>query len=292
MNEVVFDSSFGEWRVTTCPPPLDLAPYIESFWETYGTVGYGYEKLLPSGTAEFMLNLGPPQSVLERPADDNPATFRHAWLSGIQQAPLLTAPAHGADTFTTHFVSASLRPEGVCELFGTDAIDTAGRVIDAEDLVGYGIRSLRDSMGETSRTSVRFAALADFLRLQRKTRARPAPFAAVWAMGRTLASNGDLRIDQLCDELGISRKHLNKAYSSATGLSPKTYARLTRFRSVLSRLQEPLDAWADIAADRGYFDQAHLIRDFKQFAGETPASFLKTRAPDGESVNFTERPER
>ncbi len=271
-------------------PPLDLAPFIESFWETRGAVGYGYEKLLPSGTAEFMVNLGPPQIILQRPADKKPAMYRHAWLSGIQDAPLLTAPAHGSDTFNTHFVSASLKPEGVCELFGSDAIDTAGRVVDAEDMVGPGIRSLRDRLGEATRSEIRFSALADFLRLQRLTRARPAPFAAVWAMGRTLTMQGNLRVDDLCNELGISRKHLNNIYKVATGLSPKRFARLTRFRSVVDRIRGPAEPWVSIAADKGYFDQAHLIRDFRQFAGETPSAFLKSRGPDGESVNYADLP--
>ncbi|MGI9288225.1 MAG: helix-turn-helix domain-containing protein [Pseudomonadales bacterium] len=291
MNEVVFQSPFGEWRFTTCAPPADLAPFIDSFWETQGTVGYGYEKLLPSGTAEFMVNLGPSQVVLQRPTGEKPATFQDAWLSGIQDAPLFTAPAHGTDFFTTHFVSASLKPEGVCEFFGVDAIDTARRVINAEDLVGQCIRSLRDRVGEAPSAEFRFAALSDFLRVQRLSSARPAPFAAVWAMGRTLALQGDLRVDDLCSELGISRKHLNNIYKSSTGLSPKTYARLTRFRSIVDRIQGPLESWVGIAADKGYFDQAHLIRDFKQFAGETPNSFLRNRGPDGESVNFADLPD-
>ena len=65
MDEIVFQSPFGAWRIRSCAPPLDLAPFVDSFWETRGTVGYGYEKLLPTGTAEFMINLGPPQSVLQ-----------------------------------------------------------------------------------------------------------------------------------------------------------------------------------------------------------------------------------
>ena len=291
MNEIVFQSPFGEWRVTTCAPPTDLARFVESFWETRGVVGYGYEKLLPSGTAEFMINFGPAQAILQRPTDKNPATFCYAWLSGIQDAPVYTAPVHGTDTFTTHFVSASLKPEGVCEVFGIDAVDTARRVIDAEDLVGRSIRSLRDRLGEAPNSVSRFAALAEFLRARRLAFARPAPFAALWAMGRTLALQGNLRVDDLCKEMGISRKHLNSIYKSSTGLSPKIYARLTRFRSVVDRIHEPVEPWVSIAADKGYFDQAHLIRDFKQFAGETPNSFLRNRGPDGESVNFADRPD-
>ena len=291
MNEVVYQSPFGDWRIRSRPPPFDLAPYVDELWETYGTVGYGYEKLLPTGNAEFMINLGPPQTVLQRPTDKSPATFREAWLAGIQGAPLFTAPAHGSGTFTAHFVSASLRPEGVCELFGVQAIDVANRVVEAEDLIGRDVRSVRDRIGEAPDTRCRFDALIELLRAQRSRWARPVPPAAVWAMRRTLALDGKLRIADLCAELGVSRKHLNDIYKCAAGLSPKTYARLTRFRSVVNRLQGPIEPWVSIATDRGYFDQAHLIRDFGKFAGESPTSFLESRGPDGESVSFAEVPD-
>ena len=205
---------------------------------------------------------------------------------------MFTAPAHGTGEFDTHFVSASLRPEAVTRIFGIDADAVSRSVIDAEDVFGSDVRSLRDRVGESGGTASRFAALIGFLREQRRQRSRPAPFAAVWAMSKTLATHGSLSVDDLCGELGVSRKHLNKTYRTATGLSPKTFARLTRFRSVIDRLQCPdSDAWATIALDRGYFDQAHLIRDFRQFAGETPTAFMQHRSPDGESVNFNEQPE-
>ena len=292
MHEIVFESPFGEWRVRTSPPPVELAPFVDSFWETHGVVGYGYEKLLPSGLADFMVNLGPPQMVLQKPSDKLPVTHRHAWLSGIRDSPLYAAPAHGNETFMTHFVCASLRPEGVRQIFGVDAVDTAAQVIDAEDLLGSSVRTLRDRIGEAADTAGRFSALADFLRVQHQSRARATSEAAIWAMAYTLNHQGNVRIQHLCSELGISRKHLIELYKSAAGLSPKTFARLTRFRSVVARVQNPADTWVNIASEFGYFDQAHLIRDFNQFAGESPSSFLANRAPDGESVNYGEAPDQ
>jgi len=292
MDEMIFESPFGEWRIRTCRPPSDLAPYVDTFWETCGVVGYGYEKILPSGNADFMVNLGPPQLVLQQPADDEPATFKHAWLSGIRGSPLFTAPAHGNATFMTHFVSASLRPQGVFELFGIDAVDTAEQVLNAEDIFGRLIRSVRDQIGEAVDTRDRFGILANFLRHQHHHNARLASKDALWAMNRTLALQGNVRVEDLCADLAISRKHLNKIYKSAVGMSPKTFARLSRFRCVINRVQDLSDPWVDIAADYGFFDQAHLIRDFNLFAGESPNSFLLNRAPDGESVNFENKPEQ
>ena len=69
------------------------------------------------------------------------------------------------------------------------------------------------------------------------------------------------------------------------GLAPKTIARLMRFRRVVDRNPADLSArWTEIALDAGYFDQAHLIRDFRQFAGMTPVEFLRNRLADGSGV--------
>lgn len=291
MEHIVFQSPFGEWRLVSAAPPLDLAPFVAEFWEIEGVAGYGYEKLIPQGMADFMINLGPPQNVLQNPSDLAPPTFKDAWLSGIHDAPLFAAPTHGSGHFNTHFVGARLKPEAVSGIFGVDAADVANRVVEAEDFAGRPVRALRAQIGEASNTQNRFTILSDFLRLQSHKDGRPPSSTALWAMGRTLALGGNLRIDHLCAELSVSRKHLNALYKRAVGLSPKTYARLSRFRMVMDRLESPAEeSWVGIAIDRGYFDHAHLVRDFNQFAGEAPEAFIKNRGPDGESVAYADAP--
>ena len=69
------------------------------------------------------------------------------------------------------------------------------------------------------------------------------------------------------------------------GLPPKTVARLLRFRRAVDRCAAaPSSRWSDIALDAGYLDQAHLIRDFRQFAGMTPVEFRRSRLPDDSGV--------
>ncbi len=291
MEEITFQTPFGEWRLASATPPADLAPFVAEFWEIEGVAGYGYEKLIPRGLADFMINLGPPQNVLQHPTDLAPPTYVDAWLSGIHDTPLFAAPAHGSGDFNTHFIGARLKPEGVAGIFGMDASDITNRVVEAEDFAGPAVRSARTQMGETSNTQNRFAILSDFLRRQARNHGKHPSPTVLWAMDRTLAMGGNLRIDQLCAELSVSRKHLNALYKHAVGLSPKTYARLARFRMVMDRLDAPAqETWVGIALDRGYFDHAHLVRDFNQFAGEAPEAFLKNRGPDGESVSYAEAP--
>ncbi|TIU04954.1 MAG: helix-turn-helix transcriptional regulator, partial [Mesorhizobium sp.] len=71
---------------------------------------------------------------------------------------------------------------------------------------------------------------------------------------------------------GWSRKHLAGKFSNAIGVGPKTLSRIVRFNRALGLSRQDQSDWADIAADCGYADQAHLVREFRDLAGETPTT--------------------
>lgn len=99
------------------------------------------------------------------------------------------------------------------------------------------------------------------------------------------ASDGALRVEALADTLGVSRQHLSAQFRDQVGLSPKLFARITRFRrataTATARVRPSPSAappdWADLALACGYFDQSHLIRDFHDFAGSSPDAWLAAR---------------
>jgi AraC-like DNA-binding protein len=95
------------------------------------------------------------------------------------------------------------------------------------------------------------------------------------AVGLIDSSAGGLRIDDLAAQLGVSRQHLAAQFRMRVGLSPKLYARICRFRRATAALKaSPAPDWARLALDCGYFDQSHLIHDFREFAGSAPERFL------------------
>ena len=86
-------------------------------------------------------------------------------------------------------------------------------------------------------------------------------------------------IRRIAAEVGWSHRHFIAKFKQQVGLRPKTAARLIRLDGVWRRLdQRALPDWAVIARDAGYADQAHLIRDFREFTGATPAK-LARRVP-------------
>lgn len=80
------------------------------------------------------------------------------------------------------------------------------------------------------------------------------------------------RLAALC---GVERRTLERLFRDSVGFSPKRLCRIVRFQRVLREVRLRPQAWVDIAVRCGYFDQAHLIRDFRELSGDSPAVFLR-----------------
>ncbi len=88
------------------------------------------------------------------------------------------------------------------------------------------------------------------------------------------AQGGQVRIGALADRLGVTQRHLERQCRRDLGIGPKMLARITRFRRAAALLSRgEVRSGADLAAAGGYVDQAHLIREFQEFAGTTPRMF-------------------
>ena len=89
-------------------------------------------------------------------------------------------------------------------------------------------------------------------------------------------------VSGLARDTGLSRKRLIQLFTEEMGLTPKLFLRITRFQRLLADLNDlPSVDWASTAAEHGYFDQSHMIRDFHDFACMTPATYLARRGPAG-----------
>ncbi|MGI9066787.1 MAG: helix-turn-helix domain-containing protein [Pyrinomonadaceae bacterium] len=82
---------------------------------------------------------------------------------------------------------------------------------------------------------------------------------------------GQVTVDELTIDAGVSSRQLERRFLSGVGIGPKLLCRILRFQQVFRAVDENDAGWAAVAADCGYYDQAHLIRDFQQFARQTPA---------------------
>jgi AraC-like DNA-binding protein len=181
-------------------------------------------------------------------------------------------------------VEVKLSPLAVRSLLGVPARELAGRVVPLDALLGRSGERLAERLEAAPGWAER-VALLDAALGERLARSRRAPADVVLAWRRLAAAHGGLSIAGLADELGWSRRHFGERFREHVGLAPKSAARVLRFRRALQLLERDDGArLGAIAQDCGYYDQAHLNRDFRAFAGSAPGDHLGRRLPDGGGV--------
>lgn len=104
------------------------------------------------------------------------------------------------------------------------------------------------------------------------------------AASRAIAMRGGrVSIEEMASRHGFNRQEFARRFSTATGMTPKMFARITRFQSLVQALlSTDVSEWASVAPGVGFYDQAHMINDFREFAGSAPTVFFQ---PRGETVH-------
>ena len=181
-------------------------------------------------------------------------------------------------------LEVKLSPLAVRPLLGVAPAELTGRVVDVDALLGRSGAELCERLAEAPGWEARFALLDRALARRLAPDARP-PGDMVHAWNRLLAADGGIPVAALAHELGWSRRHFGARFREHVGLAPKAAARLLRFRRAVGLLERDDGArLAEIAQACGYYDQAHLNRDFRAYAGRSPGEHLGRRLPDGGGV--------
>ncbi|MFD4796703.1 AraC family transcriptional regulator [Streptomyces anulatus] len=180
-----------------------------------------------------------------------------------------------------HGVQLSLTPLGARAIYGMPAAELAQRLVPLDELLGALAVELVDRLRAATTWTARFAALDELLLRavgsgaggDRVPRERP-EVAEAWR--RLVAARGRVQVGAIAAELGWSRRYLTERFRGEVGLSPKTFARVLRFEHAheLAAAQDPLP-WADVASVSGYADQAHLVRDWREFTNRTPTAWRR-----------------
>jgi AraC-like DNA-binding protein len=202
-----------------------------------------------------------------------------SWYSGLQERSIFIESLDG-----THLVSIRMHPLGATQVLGFAAPDAANSIVDLETLIGSDADDLRASLLAEESAGARFALLENFLRA-RLSLGEPSPAFVRDAATRIESAHGLLRVTDLHEEVDVSRKHLAVSFSRYVGMSAKAYARIQRFTWTLERLRESTDVeWSRIAAEAGYSDQSHLVRDFRRVGVASPTEYLRRFAPDRDAL--------
>ena len=168
-------------------------------------------------------------------------------------------------------VQIALEPVAARGLLGIPAGELANRTVGLEALLGRRADEVAERLHGATGAAERFALLDAELRraLAGARHACRPDVQRAWSL--LVRSGGRMRVGELAAELGCSRRHLVNRFADDIGAPPKVAARMLRFERARWRIgSAPL---ARLAAECGYADQAHLAREFSEFAGRPPTSF-------------------
>jgi AraC-like DNA-binding protein len=182
--------------------------------------------------------------------------------------------------------SIEFTPVGLRALTGLSPKEIANTAVPASEIFGSAIGLLHERLvgcGDTMSSMVHAAEVFLLERVAAKA-CRP-EIQVVSSIAQTLQRLGGIAdVSSLAQQHGKSLRQVERQFLDQVGVGPKAFAKLQRLDRVLRlRKQAPELSWADIAAACGYFDQAHLGRDFRLMTGETPARFVSMLA-DGQNV--------
>jgi AraC-like DNA-binding protein len=270
------DSPLGTWRYWMMAPRPEHAAAVELFWAVEGTQMYSREKILPSGRVDLLINLGRPHWRLDPANPLRNREYTSAWVSGLQESYVVVESPDDPQ-----MMGVRLLPLGAHAFFGVPMHELTDQVFDLEPVLGPGILGLRDRLGETRSVIDRLLVLERFV-ADGLARGARADAGVAWAAREIDRCHGNVRIEDIRRELGVSRKRLVELFRRQVGLPPKVLARIRRFQTVVDAIPRPAWVdWSDMALDCGYYDQSHLIRDLRAFAGVTPTEFVAARVPGG-----------
>jgi AraC-like DNA-binding protein len=266
------ESESSTWVVARRAPPRALRPYLERPLEGWAQTrgGSGQLREVPFPGVPVILNLGP-EWTLEDPATGTRAQ-RDSFVAGLHDRPTLV---RGADASSC--LELRLTPLGARRVLGLPMSELTNRTVELGDLCA-GASELGERLRDTVSWEQRFDLVHEFL-LRRIDEAPPAQPGVAWAWRRLLETGGRHPVGNLADELGWSARRLIVRFREQVGVTPKTAARVIRFDRTVARLRQPDESLADIAHACGYFDQAHLNREFRELAGTTPRLFRAAMLP-------------
>ncbi|KYF78533.1 AraC family transcriptional regulator [Sorangium cellulosum] len=246
-------------------PGPPLSAHVAELWCLSAAPPRAAERILPSGTLQLVVNLDEDELRIH----DGPAVRRHAGavVAGAYQC------AFGVDTRQhASMVGVHFRPGGAWPFLGAPPGALTDTHVDLEALWGPRAAELRERLCAAPDPRARFALLERAL-LERLSHARPGHPLVPHAIAAL--EGGERRVGDVAATLGISHRRLIDVFTAETGLAPKAFARITRFRRALSlaeREREP--DWARLAAASGFCDQSHLVREFVALSGDPPTALV------------------
>ena len=262
------ETSYQEFK-----PSAALQPFVECYWLHHFKASSNEEspvqRCLPFGTLELIIHLDDTRAYVY--FDNVWQKLPKAFFAGLYQDTV-----QWKSVGTVRKFGIQLKPESLPQLFNVPVASMFNNFTDLETFFGKEINRLVETVYGLPDINevVQIAETFLLARLRNLKAERNYVFEATRLIRQ---SKGSLSIEALSEHLSISKRQLERSFKDNYGPTPKMYQRIIRFRSAYESLhQKPtMPNWLDVSYHFGYSDQAHFIRDFKEFTNDAPAALFQ-----------------
>ncbi|CRZ14507.1 helix-turn-helix domain-containing protein [Mycolicibacterium neworleansense] len=250
-------------------PTVALRDSVDHLWCIADGPTYPTERILPTGTTELVINLGP--DVVAITNHHGSQRFSGAVICGPYSLPFdIDAREH------TAMLGVHFKPGGVGTALALSPRELVGSHVGLDTLWNGAAADLRGEICEAESVRARFAIVERAL-LTRSPAGRELSREVAFAVQALSLDHRQPSIESLAREVGFSHRRLIQLFTTQVGMPPKRFARLQRFRhahDAVSSTPTP-PHWPTFAIEHGYSDQSHMIREFQEFSGMTPVQQLR-----------------
>jgi AraC-like DNA-binding protein len=226
------------------------------------------QRVYPNGAMALVLHLKKP--TVSFFIDDQPFSIRVPLLAGPYSRSFHVDPSE-----STAVIGILFRPGAAGLFFPVAAHELHNTDIALSEIDPGEAERLLNDVCSAAGEHAQFLVLERYLN-RKLTNAAPIHPAVRYAVEQLLREGavGSIRRIQL--DTGLSHTRFIQLFRENVGLTPKLFCRVRRFHGLLDRMGKGMPVnWAELAVDCGYFDQAHLIHDFRAFAGITPLEYSR-----------------
>lgn len=252
-------------------PSNRLSKYVKCFWTleagTY-PAGGAPEPVMPDGCIELIFNLADPfrRYHANGALEQQPRSI----IAGQMRNCAMIEPSGRIDLFGVRFQHAGASP-----FFKIPLSELTDNIIDLEFVWGRDGREIEEKLNEAPTTEFRVRIVENAL-LNALSQNTASDGIVEMASKMIVEKAGLVSIDGISDAIGVNGRLLERRFQQNLGLSPKRFSRIIRFQNFLGAVRSGASASIlDTALSFGYYDQAHLIREFKEFSGKTPLAFFE-----------------
>ena len=255
----------------TYQPHPDLESLVKCYWtlEVPAAEGSQRQRIIPDGCLELAFILG--DDIKRYTYDDEFVIQPRAMVLGQITQPFFIEPTGYVNSFAVRFYPYGLANFLSMPIKALANTETPLTVLFDEDTAN----SLEQRIINAEDAEARIAVIEDFL-FKKLIDQVSIDHVVKTTIDTMFATGGTIAIGEMLKHKPSKRRQLERKFVTQVGISPKQLSKVIRLQSVLSiMLNQGSERLSRIAYDGDYYDQAHFIRDFKEFTGMTPGEFFK-----------------